>query len=80
MKPQERRTEMRDSIDFVKDTARFTTNEAGYIVDVLRGAYAIMEAGESLYDTGDSDAKLLLGDYIQALDDSCNIEIVDDDD
>lgn len=61
---------MRDGIDFANDVARFTETEAGYIVDVLRGAYSIAVA-----DGGEAE---LLGDFIAALEGCDCINIVED--
>ena len=69
---------MTDAIDFQRSVARFSATGVGYIVDVLRGVYQILNSTEGLNDAGDSDAKLFLGDFIDALDECDSIEIVED--
>lgn len=60
---------MRDGIDFQRDVARFSEVEAAYLVEVLRGAYKIA--------TADGGEAMLLGDFIEALEDCCTIEFGD---
>jgi len=69
---------MTDPIDFERSVARFGAKDVGYIVDLLRGVYTIMNVEANRDDTGDTDAKLFLGDFIEALEDCDSIEIVDD--
>lgn len=61
---------MRDAIEFGREVARFSSKDAAYIVDVLRGAYSIV--------TADGDEAEILGDFIAALDECDCIEIVED--
>lgn len=61
---------MNDAIDFGRNVARFSHADAGYIVDVLRGAYSIV--------TADGNEAEILGDFIDALEDCDSIEIVDE--
>ena len=67
---------MRDNVDFARETARFTSIEASYIVDVLRGAYTIADCTSP----NDKEMVLLIGDFIAALDECDSIEIVEDED
>lgn len=69
---------MRDGVDFAREVARFSGSDVSYIVDLLRGVYKTMDLCESYDDSGDSEGKLFLGDFIEALDNADCIEIVDD--
>lgn len=70
---------MRDAIEFGREVARFSPKDAGYIVDLLRGVYRVMDACDSFNTPGaDSEMKLLFGDFIEALDECDSIEIVED--
>lgn len=72
---------MQDSIEFQRNVARFTSSECGYIVDILRGVYKVLEANDKLEDGMDSEGKLLLGDFIEALDECSVMEVnLEDDD
>ncbi len=71
---------MTDGIDFERSVARFSGKNAAYIVDLLRTTYKVMDLcdDQSLPAGMDSEGKLLLGDFIEALEDCDSIEIVDD--
>lgn len=61
---------MQDSVDFGRSVARFSTFDAAYVVDVLRGAYSIVTAN------GGEDE--VLADFIDALDECDSIVITDE--
>ena len=67
---------MRDGVDFARETARFSTTDVAYVVDVLRGAYTIVNSTNGAGD----EYTMLLGDFIAALDECDSIEIVEDED
>ena len=61
------------------EVARFSGTDAAYIVDVLRSAYGVLDAADTHSESGmDCESKLLLGDFIAALDECDVIVIVDD--
>lgn len=69
---------MRDSIDFAREVARFRGDDVAYIADLLRGVYKVMDECDNYGDSStDSEGKLFLGDFIEALDNADSIEIVD---
>jgi len=63
-----------------RSVIRFAATDIQYIADILRGAYAILNASDDLRGGEDSSAKLFLGDFIEALETDDCIEIVDDED
>ena len=70
---------MRDAVDFQREVARFSSTNAGYIVDALRGVYKVMGVCDTVNTPGeDSEFKILFGDFIEALDQCDSIEIVRD--
>lgn len=70
---------MKDGIDFAREVARFNGSDVAYIVDLLRGVYKVMDDCDNFGENcTDSEGKLFLGDFIEALESADSIEIVDD--
>lgn len=68
-----------DRIEFERSVARFGATDVGYIVDILRNVYQVMNVCDDMNTPGgDSEMKLLFGDFIAALDECDSIEIVED--
>jgi hypothetical protein len=68
---------MVDDIDFGRTVARFGATDAGYIVNVLRAAYQVMEMCDE-FNSLSTPGKVLVLEFIDALEDCDSIELVDD--